>query len=392
MFLSLKDQGQGRRRRSYSHSSVYSGHRAARSSRISLLSAFTVQSSGSNGSNSTVTQESYNKASKKKKPSRRKRESIVRHHHTAMDPVEENSLELEVDDRLESKPEVFKYLVGENNAVEDEEETPLEASHIPEEDNDSDSLHEGPETEPEDGPEDELDDGPEPEPIPYPEDASQNADFSARSFYSDSGISMDDRGSLPVNEAKPDDPLYTGPMLDEVPALIEPTRLQSTRWRYPQVPKPRHQAFAPEEDSPNDCNDAEMHDVRHGSPSPPSVVTEDEPIFPLSTDHLATRLADTMTPVLFKSFRKANYRILLQLQDEIIELQAELAYLDTIDGSRRASDAGQSADRSTSQRWQWQQRPFDLYRAKAEVMGRLQVRMDQYCKARLTSMWRAEVC
>lgn len=296
-----------------------------------------------------------------------------------MDPVQENSMELESDDRLGSKPEVFKYLVGDNDAVEDEEETSLEADHNLGKDHDIEDSDEIPGAEPKDQPEPEYE--PEPEPIPYPDDASQDADFSARSFYSDSGISMDDRGSVPVREATSDGPVYTRLMAGD-DAMIERTRIQPTKWRYPQVPKPRHQPFHPEDDSPNECNDAEMHEVRHGSPIPSSAITEDEPIIPLSTDHLATRLADQTTRILFKSFKKANYRILLQLQDEIIELQEELEYLDTIDGSRRTSDVDQSVNRTTSQRWQWQQRPFDLYRAKADVMGRLQVRMDQYCKTK----------
>lgn len=353
MFLPIRDQGQGRRRRSYRHGSIYTGPRAAHLSRFSLLSAITAQSSGSNGSNSTVTQESYNKSTRRKKSSRRKKETS-RPRQPPMEPVQESQPEDSPSEK--SNPlDVFSFLVD-NGSV-----THTQAGH-----------HEEPDEPADEGDHHEAD----PEPVPYPEDDVHVRDFSTGSMHSDSGISMND-GSYVVGQAVMQ-PLPTH-TLDQQQEHLS----RRTLWHYPEVPKPQHIPFKlHEERVTSHVGDSAPHetiDQPCGSQTSPSVFTDSDAGFPLSTDHLASELAHLNSPPLFKAFRKANYRILLQLQDEIIELQEELAELDTYDGSRRLSKDASTTESLRRLSFHCGQFPFNLHKAKAEVLGRLQIRMDQYC-------------
>ena len=318
-----------------------------------MLSTFTAQSSGSNESNSTVTQESYNRSSKKRKSSRRKRETS-RPSPVTMDPVQEVSPEENPEPKNGTQDDVFSFL------VDNESKVPVNDSPTDEQEPDSgDAEHE-----------------PEPEPIPYPAEAVHEVDFSNRSFHSDSGVSMDD-GSFVLGKA------VMQPLLAQTDVDPRAATSRYTDWRYPQVPKPQHTPFAPLEANPGEDESEDPSDrLNTGpveTPSPPSVFTESDTIFPLSTDHLASELADLDSPPLFKAFKKSNYRIILQLQDEIIELEEELAELDTYDGSRRLSKDASTGETLRRLSFQWNQCQFDLYKAKADVLGRLQIRMDQYC-------------
>lgn len=353
MFLPIRDLNQGRRRRSYSHGSVYGGERVARSSKLSLLSAITAQSSGSNGSNSTVTQESYNRSTRRRKSSRRKKDSS-RSRPSNMEPVEEAPPEEDLKAEEPKGEDVFSFLVDGPSDVGDADRQRDLSTVV--------GL--------------EADDEREPDPVPYPEDAIHGSDFSTHSFHSDSGVSLDD-GSFHIGKAN------IQPLLPSIGPCREMPSNRRGLWHYPEVPRPQHVPVEPHQEDPGDHttdrSPKEYNTHAVGTSSPASVFADSDPFFPLSTDHLASELADQHSPPLFKAFRKANYRILLQLQDEITELQEELAELDVYDGSRRPDkDPGttQSLHRLS---FQWGQCPFDLYKAKAEVLGRLQIRMDQYC-------------
>ena len=368
MLPSFRDQGPGqghhRRRRSYSHGSIYGVgvHKAARTaSKLSLQSVFTVQSNGSNGSNSTVTQESYNKASKKRKPSsvakRKKDEGRPR---PVINAVEEIAADSVVDGDEVCHVDVFDFLVGDEENIVEAQHTTEEAKAL---------AHDDEEREEEDE---------EPQPVPYP--------VCERDFNSDSGISMDDTSlfqdkifshrPIPVtfedqHKDLQSDPNTTGPL-------------------YPPVPRPSYRApmgvdRAYRDTAANADRQFEVYTADRSQQdqwtSPPSVFTDEGILSPLASDALAAKYADMDCPPLFKAFRKTNYRLLLHLQGEIIELEDELARLDVFAKHRRPSNGTTTDGYPVDQRWIWPQQHFDSHRAKTDLLDRLQTRMEQYCKS-----------
>jgi hypothetical protein len=305
-----------------------------------------------------VTQESYNRSTRKRKSSRRKRD-ISRSRRPSMEPVEERVPEEDTAKEHGAAEDVFSFLVDEKAVANDKSsgttDTPAEAL---------DAEQEGEQVQ-------------EPDPVPYPDDAADATYFSTGSFHSDSGISLDD-GSFTIGNA------FMRPLLSKVEGESGGTTRGRTMWHYPEVPRPQHVPHEQTYEIPLDYPQASVSD-HQGRPfptqmeTPRSVFSNGGPSVPLSTDHLASKLANRTSPPLFKAFRRTNYRILLQLQDEISELQEELAEIDVYDGSRRPNKDSSTSESLRRLSFQWGQYPYDLYRAKKEVLGRLQIRMDQYC-------------
>jgi hypothetical protein len=276
-----------------------------------------------------------------------------------MEPLQEAPPEDQPEDKTSREEDVFDYLVDESPENVDTKVQP-ESSLLPVDV--------------------ELDvnriDEPEPDPVPYPDDEGQDMYFPAGSFHSDSGVSMDD-GSFTVGKA------LIQPLLSTTGIDAHGGTRRQDMWPYPEVPKPRAFSFEARHQEPIEYTteartvQQELH-ARNGT-SPSSVFTESDPLFPLSSDHLASELAGCDSPPLFRAFRKTNYRILLQLQDEITELQEDLAELDVYDGSRRLGKDPTTSESLRKLSFAWGQCDFDLYKAKADVLGKLQIRMDQYC-------------
>ena len=302
MLLSTKDQGLGRRRRSYSHSHVYSMNTAARSSKLSLLSAITTHSTGSNGSSSTVTQESYNKSrtetARKRKSSKRRRER-TRSKTPPMEALEEAISEGEDE---QGDVDVFAFLVEEAA------------------------------TQPEDASDDTI--------KAKAEDAMNEKDVTSQSLHSDSGISMDD-GSLVLGQTT------LKPLLSTLPEQRSLQHGETSQvrfdWTWPDVPKPKHSSFSPP-GPPHHWDGIEYptKGVDNGTYSPqgfcftPEIPESCQPSFS-NLDRLeyvgAEASSHSFHPP-FGAFTHSCQHLLLGLQQELSKLQSELkqleAYLDTI--------------------------------------------------------------
>jgi hypothetical protein len=348
MLLSTKDQGLGRRRRSYSHSHVYALNKTARSSRLSLLSAITTQSSGSNGSNSTVTQESYNKSksetSRKKRPPKRRKEPI-RSKTPPMESVEEAISE---GDETQEEVDVFDFLVQDDSGQ-------AAKGHA------SSTEHSA---------------------VDY---VLHERAISGQSPHSDSGISIDD-GSMILGQTT------LRPLLSMLP---EHQRRHSNdtaglrpSWKWPDIPKPQHQAF---------LSIGTDHHVGTGGDLPPNFNPDMSSPYPfcftpespssrraswpayhlLASDAVHQSAEAPATPL--KSFTRTAQRLLFELQNEVAELENELTRLDIYCDGNAGEAAANPSDRRGS--WQWQQSPSDLQPLRADVIGRLHLKLQHYCSS-----------
>ncbi|OCT52975.1 hypothetical protein CLCR_10086 [Cladophialophora carrionii] len=354
MFVSVRDRPQGRRRRSQ----TYGVNKAARSSKLSLLSAITTgshQSHGSNDSSSTITQESYSKSSssstKGSKSSRTKSSRDARERkpssgkESAGQTTEEKSMSRESVD-------VFEFLVKED-----------------EHDALGRDLKEPPHAEPQTV-----------ETTPSVRDDS-DAESVVRSMHSDSGISMGDSiihfgNDSPVEARLP--PLPEDGR--EQPEPVEPQRDQPNhskriQWKWPEVPRATHKhhlpSYAARTHSPEQA--------RFRIPQSPDIFEGGfcSPAHPLSGyDLVSDKLASGELPPVFRSFKKIRYRLLLQLQDEILEMEQQLAALDVADTQTRLNPDGSTSPASRRLSWQWSQ--SDLPAHRLHILGRLSIKLEQY--------------
>ena len=345
MLVSTKDQGLGRRRRSYSHSHVDSMNKLARSSKLSLLSAITTQSSGSNGSNSTVTQDSYNrsesKASKKRRTKRKK--ELPRSNKPPMEAVEEAISEGE---EPHSEVDVFDFLV-------------------------EDELRQSKEN---------LVD---PEPTP---ESSHELDASPQSLHSDSGISMDD-GSLIVGQAMMK-PLIPPSIDHPKPQRFDLPEIRFD-WAWPEIPKPQHSHF--HQSSAHHIGtamhrtfhylDMEQARLTHSVSTRELQLRDDIPFSHYEKLIAQTGHAPSSKTVLpLRSFTRSCRRQLLELQLTISELEDELKRLDVYCDQMRQQASVPTNAGSRRGSWQSATYPADLMPMKEDVSARLQMKLEQYCK------------
>ena len=345
MLLSTKDQGLGRRRRSYSHSHVYSMNKAARSSKLSLLSAITTQSTGSNGSNSTVTQESYNKSrsetSRKKKSSRR-RKGAPRSQTPPMEALEEAISEGEDED---GDVDVFAFLVE-------------DAATQPEDASDDTTKAKA-------------------------ENALIEKDVTGQSLHSDSGISMDD-GSIVLGHTA------LKPLLTALPEYRPLEQRESSQvrlnWTWPDVPKPRHSSFNPPDPAHHwDGTEYPTKGVDSGTNSPQgNCFTPDSPDSRhqsmLPYDKLVATFPGSPSPPL-KVFTQTRQRLLLELQQEVSDLDTELKHLEAYLNTTSPVGTGPMDSSGRRGSWQWNQHPQDLYAMRTDIVGRLHMKLEHYCKS-----------
>jgi hypothetical protein len=344
MLLSTKDQGLGRRRRSYSHSSVYSMSKPGRSSKLSLLSAITTQSSGSNGSNSTVTQESYNKSKgdggRKKRSSKRKKD-VTKPKSVVMDAVEEAISEEEESTR---DVDVFEFLVEETEDPESSDEYDRQ-------------------TPPSHGP-------------------TQEKEASSQSFYSDSGISIDD-GSLVLGQTAMKPLLPTMSAHDTI--QHDSPSLARFDWQWPQVPRPNQPTILPVESSSPWDQLFSPSDHHAGPHSPhPYCLTPESPRSRRASLSVPQRLSSELTNLCIdstsfplKTFSRTCSRLLLEMQQSIAGLEEELRRLDPSYTGTNDSVSSSSTQPDTGQ---WKQHPSNLAILKGDLVERLQLKMQQYCR------------
>jgi len=352
MFVSVQDQGNYRRR-----SRAYGVKKAARSSKISILSAFTATSSGSSGSTSTVTQESYSRGSehaKRKKATRRRRTK------------ESSQEDMDVEPRAEGDRkgvDVFSFLVKEDGE-EDKSRLASTKAHS--------TTHNAMSVLLEDSDHEEM----------------------TTSIHSDSGISMGESMSdlslaafygktrLPsLREDECEQSLSPSQawMTDYSYQSAQPGWLQPCCQPFYDVPVVNDNMFDSNvsrddtlvDDDPQDHADYE-DGVTSPSPCPPDVSGYD-----LVASELAQSHSELGCLPLFRQFKKVNYRVLLHLQDEISEMEQELSRLDAVDSSQRHRIDGSTAPASRRMSWQWG--GSDIQPRRLEILGRLYIKLEQYC-------------
>ena len=345
MFVSVRDQGHRRR------SQTFGVSKAARSSKLSLLSAITTGSHGSNDSSSTITPESYRKSSsasgKRRRSSRSNGPQKPRERKASSAKNKPGKLEKEKGMSRESV-DVFAFLVQDDEqsapSLHDEAARPVQDKYQTHEESDSESVD--------------------------------------RSPHSDSGISMGDSfvcrphadslvdGHLP---SLPEEAQET--VESELQLANGSTYERRLRFQWPAVPRATYKPYY----SKGCRRTPSPENLRCRMP----IATEDTSQPPKETtlsgyDLVAHKLTHEELPPVFRRFQKSNYRMLLQLQDEISEMEDELAALDLEDGRSRLKADGGVSPASRRLSWEWTQ--SDLQSHRLEVLGRLYIKLEQYCK------------
>ncbi|RVX75318.1 hypothetical protein B0A52_00671 [Exophiala mesophila] len=313
-------------------------------------------SHGSNDSGATVTQESYEKSSSRsRKPTRTSKKKT--HKTPPAQPLAKSQTSSTKPNMARSSVDVFQFLVDDNE--EDKKSSPPDQSHSPVKEVTFTPVH---------------------------TDESDNESSAVRSLHSDSGVSM---ASLSVVT-----PSVRGGVDDRLPTVIETPQektvnnavskdreSQATRLRltYPDIPQATHRRH--DRTSPPQSPRAEFtprrtpRSEKHLDPE-----FEFPRVAPLSGyDLVADTLAQGRLPPVFRRFQRLNFRILLQLQDEIIEMEEQLASLDVADTRSRLRPDGSAIP--ASRRLQWQRAQSDLPGQRLEVLGRLYIKLEQYYQA-----------
>ncbi|OAG36119.1 hypothetical protein AYO21_09659 [Fonsecaea monophora] len=352
---------QGRRRRSQ----TYAGHKSARSSKLSLLTAITSGSHGSTGSSSTVTQESYSKStsspSKRSRSSRPKRSSDERRRKAS--PVKTDPKDAAAEKNMSRESvDVFAFL------VKDDDQGAADSDAAESDAADSGAAEEEPHAEKDDSDNESTKDDSDSESI-------------VPSMHSDSGISMGD--SIVHSNNDPFVDTHLPPLLEDVqeqedtqkPREIGVDRSQRLRWKYPEVPQATHKPPTPAliDRTPSPVQ------IRARMPQTPDGYDK-EYCLPRNVlsgyDLIADKLASGELPPVFRHFKKIYFRLLLQLQDEIIEMEEQLAALDSVDGRSRLHPDGTMSPASRRLSWQWGQSDVPAHRL--HVLGRLSMKLEQY--------------
>ena len=211
-----------------------------------------------------------------------------------------------------------------------------------------------------------------------------DADPSSQSLHSDSGISMDDINmSLGQVLEKP-----TLPTVREEPRPVtssEASTYLRSEWRWPDVPRPSQLHV----DSPIIIQNgqgtyypgARRDSSQYVRQQSPMCFTPATPEYtrtpPLDVQHVVTTLEQggiDMSSLPMRQFKAIDGRILLHMQHEIYQLEQELSELDVaISAGTEAEQRSASSRRSS---WQWNQ-PH-LLSARAEIMQRLQGKIEVY--------------
>ncbi|EXJ94704.1 hypothetical protein A1O1_03101 [Capronia coronata CBS 617.96] len=349
MFTSVRDQGRRRR------SQTYGVSKGARSSKLSLLSAITTGSHGSNDSASTITQESYTKSSsssgKKRRTSNQKRSRESRDGKLASG---KGSIDKTKGEKSMSKDsiDVFAFLVQDDNQSTSTQQ-PQKAAHFG-------------------------------QAAPPGHEESDNESM-GRSLHSDSGISMGDNSvghpasELTLESHLPPLPEDRQEISDGQEQLASrPHHTRPPRWKWPDIPLATHQSNISEPRSRTPS--PSQRRVRFSWPPKRADKGSRVPRERLSGyDLVADHLSRGALPPVFRQFGKIHFRVLLQIQDEIVEMEEELAALDLADGENRLSSDGSTSPASRRVNWQWGL--SELQARRLEVLGRLYIKLEQYYQA-----------
>jgi hypothetical protein len=332
------------------------------SSHASLFSGTTTPSSSSSGSGSTITQESVSRSRRAARSSASLRQNqepsapltIARRQSTGSSTIESSLTSVDVFAFLEHDPS--------SSSIAD----PNIRSH-----NAARKIHDS---------------------TPLQEES--DLECSTRSLHSDSGISVRDSSPEPLHYRS-----YSMSVLD-------PLREEDSAYSLRRFPLKSHQYLSkmrPGRDS-NTNGDVESHSPNDGysdgAPeafyrdhakssrliAPGSVqAVPDHPTADFSGyDLLAARLADSDNAEhpfrpLYRKFARLNHRILLQLQDEISQMEEDLASLDAADARVRRGSTGQIIPESRRLNLQWH--GSELHARRFELLGQIYVKVEQYSKS-----------
>ena len=210
-------------------------------------------------------------------------------------------------------------------------------------------------------------------------------DSGTRSLHSDSGVSLSYTSSdhEPSKGAKLLDEARRGDGRDTQAQISSKTR----SWRGSRRTNPHTQgAFRDSQEQPEDWyKRSSVEPIELSAPSPlvsgPEAepgTTDDSSGYNLLAGHLSAQKSQEgeALPPLYRRFERLNHRILLQLQDEIAEMEADLHHLDHIDAWHRASQYGGPVPASRRFDRQWVGN--DLHGRRLEVLGRIYLKVEQY--------------
>lgn len=331
---------------------------SSRKSDLSLFSGTTTPSGSSSGSGSTITQESVSCSRRAARLSASLRQNqasaphtIARRQSTGSSTIESSLTSVDVFAFLEHDPS--------NSCIAD----PNIRSH-----NAARKIHDS---------------------TPLQEES--DLECSARSLHSDSGIS--------VRDSSPESLHYRSYST----SVLDPLREEDSAYSLRRFPLKSHQYLSkmrPGRDS-NTNGDVESHSPNDGySDGAPEAFYRDHakssrliapglvqavPTADFSGyDLLAARLADsdnTGHPFrpLYRKFARLNHRILLQLQDEISQMEEDLAGLDAADARVRRGSTGQIIPESRRLNLQWH--GSELHARRFELLGQIYVKVEQYSKS-----------
>jgi hypothetical protein len=332
------------------------------SSRVSLLSGTTTPSSSSSGSGSTITQESVSRSRRAPRSIASLRQNqeppgpltITRRQSTGSSAIESSLTSVDVFAFLEHDPSI-PFIADSNIPSHNAVKTAYDST---------------------------------------PPQEESDLDCSTRSLHSDSGISVRDSSPEPLHHRS-----YSMSVLDP---LREEDSSYSLR-RFPLKPHQYLPKMLPGRDgNPNgdvessSLNDGYIdsapeafyrdHTKSNGLPAAGSVqAVPDHPTADFSGyDLLAARLANSDSAEhpfkpLYRKFTRLNHRILLQLQDEISQMEEDLAGLDAADARVRRSSTGEIMPESRRLNLQWH--GSELHARRFELLGQIYVKVEQYSKS-----------
>ncbi|EXJ88923.1 hypothetical protein A1O3_01987 [Capronia epimyces CBS 606.96] len=206
-----------------------------------------------------------------------------------------------------------------------------------------------------------------------------------RSMHSDSGISMGDTNVYP-HGSEPAHGHHLPPLSEETQEAddtqaqleCEPPGSQPPRWKWPDIPPATHEPQI--RDTNPRTPSPEQRRIRFACPPSEFDKGSRTPRKLLSGyDLVADQLSRGELPPVFRRFSKVHFRVLLQIQDEIVEMEEELTALDLADTESRLNIDGSTSPASRRINWQWNL--SDLHARRLQVLGRLYIKLEQYYQA-----------
>lgn len=342
--------------------------KVALSSRISLISGLTTSSGDSSGSTATITQESISRSSRPLRRASTMRTYTRKDSSSSSSPT--SSSRRDSKGSLPDNIDVFDFLDKGQAGVLD-----------PNSANQSNTVTQDCR-------------------IRRPSQDESDMESTGRSFHSDSGISV--RDSSPESHSYSPRPKKASNVLredqesEEVPISMPRVgrgRFSFTsRWRSllePAIEITSDQGNSDESPPPEEfyavVGKQAGSSVAHANPVTQPIQSDPREVmsFRSGYDLLSLCLGgggcvteQDRLPALYRKFSRLNHRILLHLQDEISQMEEDLARLDEADAQCRQWPDGRPIPESRRMQWQWP--GSDLHAARSALLGQIYVKVEQY--------------